>query len=1096
MKRQQQITSCLKGRISLSIYLICCFFTLNLHAALPEFTLTVTKTDESCLGNGTLTFTTSGTDPAATVEFRVYQLPDTTSPIAVQTANFLGGRVAGTYLVIAVQSKGGESNQQQQQITINNTIVPLTYTVGSTNAMCGPDGSISVTMTSGIGAFYEIISGPVIRTPQASPVFNSLPAGQYEVRVIDNCGVGWVTTHTVVSDAVQITIGQTEFPNPVLPDCSHITVSNMLTPSLNDVLTYPISVEYTVHPPGGGTPVVITQSLPTGGADSQEVQQIIPFYYGQQYFYDLKITDHCGNIFTLPNNIVNATLTVALVGEFAECGQKFLTLHPAFYVAPITVNWISTPAGFDPTAFNPAHPGPFTEQPIAYGDFDHPVPWGEYVVEITDACGHTAQGQIELEYVPPEPTDEAEPYPGCQSNMSAVTIKIPGYEIVSAEITAAPATYANPLPDDVSAFINGDGELILDPLLAGAYTVHLVDECDNVYDYDFIVPDLSTSVTSLSRVDCQTGTGGIRIRGSSTILTSAIMTSAPTGFPQPMPYDVTFNITASGTFSMADLMPGTYGFTVTDNCGLSHDVSVSVAGYAITADNFTITPHCGSFDFAFNHVSNASASFFLQKFNPATGNWEHPATGAVYTEGTIPTANNALPIVANTTTLNLTFTGQFRILKYYQGLENGQVGEFRDCITVATTFEYTGIFEITGFEKITCNGTSASIRVLTNGIPPLTYKIIKKNGQPFLIDNGGDNVFTNLEQAVYTFEVQHSCGHIATGDADVAQLPSLANANQPDDMEACDDISNDGIETFQLPSQNSQILGSQTPADYQITFHATQNDAALGINPLPDNYSSAGTTIYVRLKYLPSPDDCFDVTSFDLIVHPYPIPDMRQSWGICQGSNVTVTAPAGFDNYVWSTGQQGVRSVIISQSGQYTLTVTEGDCSGIFPFEVVASNAATIHDIEISDWTADDNSITVVLDSGSIGDYVYSLDGVNYQPSNVFNNLPAGNYTVYVKDMNGCGIVDESVWLLTYPRFFTPNGDGHNDFWYIKFSENEPHLMTYIFDRYGKLITGFLPNSPGWDGTYNGEPLPSTDYWFLVKREDGKLYRGHFAMKR
>jgi gliding motility-associated-like protein len=1103
VKRKQYITSCLSGRNGLFFYLICCFLSLNVHAALPEFTLTVTKTDESCLGNGTLTFAVSGTAPGATVEYRIYQLPDTTNAIAVQTTNFLGGRTAGTYLVIAIQSLGGESNSQQQEITINNVIVPLTYNVNSTNALCGPDGSISVTMTSGVGVFYEIISGPVIRNQQSSSVFNNLPAGQYEVRVIDNCGVGWVTTHTVISDAVQISISQVEFPQLELTDCNSVLVSNTLTPSLNDILTYPIAIEYTVHPPGGGAPIIISNILTSGGADLAEVQTVMPLYYGQTYNFDIKVTDHCGNVFTLQNNLVDVALTVALVGEFAECGQKFLTLHPAFYTFPITVNWITTPAGFDPTAFNPAHPGPFSEQPIGYGDFNNPVPWGEYVVEITDGCGHTAQGQITLEYVPPDPTSEPSPYPGCQSNMSLVTIEIPGYTIVTAIIVSAPVAYPNTLPYDVSAFVTEEDGLILDPLITGHYEIYLVDDCGNIFDtFGFDVPDTATLTTSLTRPDCELGTGGLRIRGSSTVLTTAIMNAAPAGFPQTMPYDVSTYITTGtnnttpGILSMAGLLPGVYSFDVTDSCGITHNLNVTVPGYSITASDFIITPHCGSFDFTFNHISNASASFYLQKWNSVTGNWEHPVTGADYIEGSAPSPTTGLAITANTTTLNLTFTGQFRIVKYFQSFDNGNVGELRDCTEIIDEFEYTGSFAITGFEKITCNGTSASIRVLTNGVAPFHYEIIAKNGQPFYIDNGSNDIFTNLEQAVYTFRVQHSCGHYAVGDADVAQLPSLATANQPDDMETCDDISNNGQETFLLTTQNAQIIGSQNASDYMLTYHASQADAAIGINPLPDNFTSGNTTVYVRLKYLPSTDECFDVTSFDLIVNPYPVPNMSQSWGLCQGGSVTVTAPGGFDSYVWSSGQQNVLSAVFSQSGQYTLTVTEGDCTGVFPFEVVASNPATIHDIEISDWTAEDNSITVVLDSSSIGNYFYSIDGEHYQASNVFNNLSTGSYTVYVKDDNGCGIVHENVWLLSYPRFFTPNGDGHNDFWRIKFSEVEPHLMTYVFDRYGKLITGFLPGSAGWDGTYNGEPLPSTDYWFLVKREDGKLYRGHFAMKR
>ena len=83
-----------------------------------------------------------------------------------------------------------------------------------------------------------------------------------------------------------------------------------------------------------------------------------------------------------------------------------------------------------------------------------------------------------------------------------------------------------------------------------------------------------------------------------------------------------------------------------------------------------------------------------------------------------------------------------------------------------------------------------------------------------------------------------------------------------------------------------------------------------------------------------------------------------------------------------------------------------------------------------------------------------------------------------------------------YPKYFTPNGDGYNDLWKIKFSENEPNLIIKIFDRYGKLIKQLGSNSTGWDGTYLGQKAASSDYWFLVIRENGKEHRGHFSLIR
>ena len=160
------------------------------------------------------------------------------------------------------------------------------------------------------------------------------------------------------------------------------------------------------------------------------------------------------------------------------------------------------------------------------------------------------------------------------------------------------------------------------------------------------------------------------------------------------------------------------------------------------------------------------------------------------------------------------------------------------------------------------------------------------------------------------------------------------------------------------------------------------------------------------------------------------------------------------------------------------------------------SNIGTISQIITSDWTQNENTITVLLADTSSGNYEYSLNGIDYQDNNTFYGLENGEYTVYVRDKNGCGVNSEAVYLLMYPKYFTPNGDGHNDYWTIKFSKNEPNLMVTIFDRYGKSITQFNTNNFGWEGTYNGKPVPSTDYWFVVKRQNGKEHKGHFSLKR
>jgi gliding motility-associated-like protein len=169
-------------------------------------------------------------------------------------------------------------------------------------------------------------------------------------------------------------------------------------------------------------------------------------------------------------------------------------------------------------------------------------------------------------------------------------------------------------------------------------------------------------------------------------------------------------------------------------------------------------------------------------------------------------------------------------------------------------------------------------------------------------------------------------------------------------------------------------------------------------------------------------------------------------------------------------------------------------CSLSIHFEVAISVAPFIDRIETSDWTNNENSITAITSNS--GSFEYSLDNETFQEESTFNNLAPGVYTIYVQDKLGCGFFQKEVWLLYYPYFFTPNNDGYNDTWFVANSENEPELKIYIYDRYGKLIKYLDGQDKSWDGMYNGNQAVSSDYWFVVNRQDGRTHRGHFTLKR
>jgi len=158
-------------------------------------------------------------------------------------------------------------------------------------------------------------------------------------------------------------------------------------------------------------------------------------------------------------------------------------------------------------------------------------------------------------------------------------------------------------------------------------------------------------------------------------------------------------------------------------------------------------------------------------------------------------------------------------------------------------------------------------------------------------------------------------------------------------------------------------------------------------------------------------------------------------------------------------------------------------------------------DIVIKDLLAGpNNTITVKTATLGIGDYEYALDDQigPYQDEPVFDKVRPGKHTVYVRDKNGCGVVNMDVWVIGYKKFFTPNGDGYTDKWNIIgiTKDYQARSKIYIFDRFEKLLKELDPLTPGWDGNFNGKPMPQTDYWFKVILEDGRMFKGHFSLIR
>jgi gliding motility-associated-like protein len=356
---------------------------------------------------------------------------------------------------------------------------------------------------------------------------------------------------------------------------------------------------------------------------------------------------------------------------------------------------------------------------------------------------------------------------------------------------------------------------------------------------------------------------------------------------------------------------------------------------------------------------------------------------------------------------------------------------------------------------------------------------------------------TNLTDGgiYYASQTINGCESINRVPITVSLINTL-NANNYSEV-ICDNL-NDGNEILDLATYNALLISntSNCTFEYYNSFSGATNQSTINLITPTNNYNLiiGNHIIYVRII---SNNGCHQIVELSLTLVNKPIILIPDITPICTGNNITISAGLGFDTYSWSTGESS-QSIVVNQEGNYSVTVTKNNfgtiCSTTKNFEVVLSNIAIISNIETIDWTDNENIITVNIDSNSLGDYEYSLDGIHYQDSNVFNGLFSGQYSVYVRDKNGCGIVKKDIYLFSYPKYFTPNADGINDIWKINFSEKEPTIIIKIFDRFSKLLKNTSDN--GWDGTYNGQLMPSDDYWFVITRANGKEYRGHFALKR
>ncbi|MCF6182695.1 T9SS type B sorting domain-containing protein [Lutibacter sp.] len=422
-----------------------------------------------------------------------------------------------------------------------------------------------------------------------------------------------------------------------------------------------------------------------------------------------------------------------------------------------------------------------------------------------------------------------------------------------------------------------------------------------------------------------------------------------------------------------------------------------------------------------------------------------------------------------------------------------------------------------GIEDFNLNDANALISS-ESPLPIFTYFLTETDAIANINTIVNPTAFSNNTQSTVWARIENAVGCFTTAQVDLKVISiDIPNAfmltyNQCDDLTDEDDTN--GLTTFDFSTATNQVLNALLPvANLTVAYYETLADAFAETNAInPSNYTNTTAfTQQIVVRVDKTTDTCFGLGfHITLNVTPVPIFDLNPNITLCLSSSsatIGVENPTDNYDYLWtdSSGNTigNTPQINVDTEDTYTVTATDtngNNCQTSKDIQVIASPILPLpnfglNNLEIIDNTSN-NSITVNTNNLPSSNYEFSLDSDIFQTNNVFQTVSGGLHTVKIRDIENCLEASVQVNLISIPNFFTPNNDGSNDTWQVTGIDNQPNTKIYVFDRFGKLIAILNPLGNGWNGLYKGNPLPSTDYWYKVELEDGRVLRGHFSLIR
>ncbi len=336
--------------------------------------------------------------------------------------------------------------------------------------------------------------------------------------------------------------------------------------------------------------------------------------------------------------------------------------------------------------------------------------------------------------------------------------------------------------------------------------------------------------------------------------------------------------------------------------------------------------------------------------------------------------------------------------------------------------------------------------------------------------NAGINAISNADsfvsaEGIVYVKITSQYGCVATAQITLKFYPQVVVTEAT--LRSCFIESNPSTALFNLTT--APVTTQTGTKTYYPSLADAQNST--NIIQMANNYISPNGVVFIKVT---NANGCYAIAKVNLIVIPPVYSDVLKDKTICIEDKTTLDAGPGFTSYEWNTGAT-TQSISNIGVGQYWVKLKTGTCITLQKVTVYASEQPVISSVDIT------NTTVTVNATGGNAPYRYSTDGINWQESNVFTNIPRGDHHIFLKDDYDCEPIIISIVVPNLVNVITPNGDGVNDV--IDYSElgNKQNLVFNIFDRYGnKVFQADKLRGYKWNGTMDGKKVPTGTYWYSV----------------